>query len=118
MKRLLKLVLSAAFLTVGAGAGQSFAFEREVNNVWWAVFDNYNGSNQTACVAENYNDHPVTAVFELFPTSFDYYGNPRPSRMVVTLSPFQTYKLYGWANVTGPGPRCELRSSTVRVPSE
>src|SRR5574340_282113 len=116
MKRFLKPLLAAAFLTVGAGVTQSFAFEQEVNNIWWALFDNYNGSNQTACVAENYNDHAVEAVFELFPTSSDYYGNPMPSRMVVMMRPYQTYKLFGWPNVGGPGPRCELRSSTVQVP--
>jgi hypothetical protein len=114
MKRFLQFGL-AAFFSVAAGAGQSFAFQQEVNNIWWALFDNYNWSNQTACVAENYNNHAVTAVFELFPVAFDPYGNPLPRRMVITLQPYQFYKLYSWANVPGPGPRCELRSSTLRI---
>ena len=115
MKRFRKSVVAAAFLSLAA-AGQGFAYEREVNNVWWAVFDNYNGSDQTACIAKNYNDHAVDAVFDLFPTGADDYGNPMPSRMVVHLEPYQTYKVWGWANADGPGPRCELRSSITTVP--
>ena len=116
MKRFLKPVVFAAFLTVGAGTGPSFAFEQEVNNIWWALYDNYNGSPQSACIAENYNDHAVDAVFELFPASADPDGNPGPAHMVVTMRPYQTYKVFGWPNETGPGPRCELRSVTVHVP--
>ncbi len=113
MKRFPKLLMSAAFLTLGSGQG--FAFEQEVSNVWWAVFDNYNGSNQTACVAENYNNHPVDAVFDVFPGASDVAGTPAPSRMVVTMAPYQQYKLFGWVSAAGPGQRCDLRSFTVHV---
>ena len=116
MKRFLKSAVFAAFLTVGVGTGQSFAFEQEVNNIWWALYDNYNGSEQSACIAENYNDHAVDAVFELFPASADVDGNPGPAHMVLMMRPHQTYKVFGWANAPGPGPRCELRSATVHVP--
>ena len=116
MNRFLKTLLSAALLTGGAGIGRSFADEQEVHNIWWNLDSDYNDSHQTACVAENYNDYTVDAVFDLFPTSFDFYGNPMPSRTVVTMRPYVQYKLFGWANTTGPGPRCTLRSFTVRVP--
>ena len=106
MKRVL---LSAACMAV---ATPGFAFEREVNNVWWAVYEHYNGSDQTACITENYNDYPVQAVFEVFPAA-DFDGAPAPTQMVMTLAPFQTMKVWGWANVPGPGPRCELRESTA-----
>jgi hypothetical protein len=104
MKRVL---LSAACL---AAATPALTFEREVNNVWWAVYEHYNGGDQTACITQNYNDHPVEAVFDVFPTA-DPDGAPAPARMVMTLAPGQTYKVWGWADVPGPGPRCELRSS-------
>ena len=115
MNRLVKPLLSAALLVIGAGAGQSFADEREVNNIWWELDDGYNGSNQTACVAENYNDHAVDAVFDVFPAAYDYDGGPMPRQIVVTLNPFETTKLYSWANGAGPGPRCELLSYSLHV---
>ena len=116
MRRFLKPLLSAAVLTVGAGAGPCFAYEQEVGNIWWSLYDNYNWSGQAACVAENYNDHTVDALFEVSPTSYDFDGSPVPNRMLVTLAPYQTYKIFGWANGTGPGPRCNLLSYTVHIP--
>jgi hypothetical protein len=115
MKRFLKSLAAAAVLTVGAGAGQCFA-EQEVGNIWWSLYDDYNGSNQSACVAENYNDHAVDALFEVSPTAYDFDGNPLPDRMLVTMAPYQTYKIFGWVNATGPGPRCNLLSYTVHIP--
>lgn len=50
-------------------------------------------------------------MFEIFPAAADPYGAPAPTQMVMTLAPFQTIKVWGWANVPGPGPRCELRGS-------
>ena len=111
MERFAIPLLSAALLAV---AGPSFANEREVANIWWNLDDDYNG-NQTACVAENYNDHAVDAVFDLFPAAYDPDGNPMPDRIVVTLNPYQTTKLYTWANAPGPGPRCDLRSYSAHV---
>lgn len=111
MKRLL---LPAACLLLGAGP--ALAFEREVNNVWWAVYDNYNGGGQTACIAENYNDYPVQAVFDVFPAATDPDGAPAPAHTAVTLAPFQTQKIWSWANIPGPGPSCELRGALTQVP--
>lgn len=118
MKRFLIPLLSAAVLTVGAGTRLCFAFanEQEVNDIWWSLYDDYNGSDRPACVAENYNEHPVDAVFEVFPASYDFDGNPQPSQMVVTLAPYQTTTLFSWANGAGPGAHCDLRSYTVHVP--
>ena len=53
MTRFLKILLPAVFLTLGAGIGLGSADEREVNNVWWELEQDYNGSHQTVCVAEN-----------------------------------------------------------------
>ena len=66
-------------------------------------------------MAENYNEHAVDAVFDLFPVAVDPDGDPMPSRVVVTLSPYQTVKLFTWANGPGPGPRCDLRSYSAHV---
>jgi hypothetical protein len=38
-----------------------------------------------------------------------------PRQIVVTLNPFETTKLYSWANSPGPGPRCELLSYSLHV---
>ena len=105
-----RVLLSAAF---AAAATPALAFEREVNNVWWAVYEHYNGGDQTACITENYNNYPVQAVFEVFPAGADFDGAPAPTQMAMTLAPFQTIKVWGWANVPGPGPRCELRGSSA-----
>lgn len=114
MRLFLKTLLPAALLAVGAGA-PCFA-EDEVNNIWWDVQDNYNGGDQSACVAENYNDHTVDAVFDLFPTSFDFDGNPMPGRAVLTMRPYVTYKLYAWPAGGSADKHCALRSSTVHMP--
>jgi hypothetical protein len=115
MKLFLKSLVTAALFTLGAGAGASRADEHEVNNIWWDVQDNYNGGDQTACVAENYNDHPVDAIFDLFPTSFDLNGNPMPGRAVLTMRPYVTYKLYAWPGGS-TDKHCALRSYTVHMP--
>ena len=116
MERFLKPLLCAAVAIIGAGAGQCFA-EQEVGNIWWSLYDDYNGSNQSACVAENYNDHAVDALFEVSPTSYDFDGNPVPGRMLVTMAPYQTYKVFSRANATGPGPRCNNFSLTSAAPT-
>ncbi|PPQ35526.1 hypothetical protein CH337_13165 [Rhodoblastus acidophilus] len=110
MKSIARCLIAAACLSA---ASPALAFEREVNNVWWAVYEHYNGGDQTACIAENYNDQPVQAVFEVFPAAADFDGGPAPGRMLVTLAPYQTIKIWGWADAPGPGPRCELRGSNA-----
>ena len=116
MTRIPTPLLSAGVLAVAAGTGPSFAQEREVNDIWWSLYDHYNGG-QPACVAENYNDHPVDAVFEVFPAVYDEDGDPMRSRIVVTLTPYQTYKVYELANPAGPGPRCDLRAYGAHAPT-
>jgi hypothetical protein len=115
MKLFVKPLVTAALFSLVGGASASFADEHEVNNIWWDVLDGYNGGNQPACVAENYNDHPVDAVFDLFPTSFDYDGNPMPGRAILRMRPYVTYKLYAWPEGS-TNPHCALRSSTVHMP--
>jgi hypothetical protein len=116
MKRFLQTFLTAALATAGAGVESSFADEHEVNSVWWNVQSDYNGSNRTACVAENYNDQPIDAVFDLFPGAYDFEGNPALGRAVLTMRPYVEYKLYDWANGAVPNPNCTLRSYTVHMP--
>jgi hypothetical protein len=108
-----RVVFSAACLIAATPA---LAFEREVNDVWWAVYDNYDGGGQTACIAENYNEHPVEAVFEVFPVATYRNGAPASAHVGVTLAPFQTQKIWSGANIPGPGPSCELRDSLTHVP--
>jgi len=115
MTRFSKTLLSAVLLTVGSGVAHSFANEQEVNNIWWNLQDNYNGGGQTVCVAENYNDFPVEAVFNVFPAAFDEDGNPMPNRAVISMKPYVEYKLYRWDNVSGPGPQCGLLNYSVGV---
>jgi len=104
--RIPKTLLSAVVLIVGTGVASSFANEREVNNIWWNLEDNE--GNQTVCVAENYNEFPVDAVFNVFPAGFDPDGSPMPSTAEITMRPYVEYKLYRWDNVAGPGPQCSL----------
>jgi hypothetical protein len=103
-----KTLLSAVVLVIGTGVASGFAEEREVNNIWWNLDDNDGG--QTVCVAENYNDYPVDAVFNVFPAAFDPDGNPMPNTATITMTPYVEYKLYRWDNVAGPGPQCALLS--------
>lgn len=110
----LKTLLPAAVLTLGLGIGHGLADEQEAGNIEWSVDDNYNGTNQTACVVENYNDFTVDAVFHIFPADFDVDGNPMPNRAVITMKPYVQYKLYSWANSAGPGPQCALLTYSVR----
>jgi hypothetical protein len=116
MQRFLKILLSAGLLAVGAGVQHGLADEKEINNVSWELRNNHGG--QTTCVAENYNQFPVDAVFELFPAAFDYNGDPMPTRKVVTLQPGVEYNIYNWTSISaaGPGPHCALRFYTVRIP--
>src|SRR5579863_1805912 len=114
MTRFVTPLVSAFVLAFAAGTSPSFAQEREVNDIWWSLYDHYDGG-AAACVAENYNDHPIDAEFEVFPAVYDEDGNPAPRRMVVTLAPYQTYKVYEWDAAAGPGPRCDLRSYGAHV---
>ncbi len=116
MKPVVKALLSATLLIAGAGIGRSFADEREVNNIWWNLDSDYNDTHQTVCVAENYNDYPVDAVFEVYPGTFDLEGNPVPGTAVLSMRPYVTYKLFGWPDGSGPDHRCALRSYTVHTP--
>ncbi|HLW90490.1 MAG TPA: hypothetical protein VKS78_04200 [Roseiarcus sp.] len=111
----LKTLLPTVLLTLGAGIGHGFADEREVNNIWWEVEQGYNGSHETACVAENYNDNTVDAVFDLFPASYDFNGNPMPATAVVRMRPYTTYKVFGWPEERGSDPHCALRSYSAHV---
>ena len=112
MKRFPVAISPAALLI--AGAGQSFA--SEVNNISWNLINNYNGSNQTVCVAQNYNYYPVNAVFNIFPAGYDPDGNPLPNTSVVTLRPYAEYRVFSWAaDYSGPGPNCALDSYSVSV---
>jgi hypothetical protein len=116
MESALKMLLSAGLLTVGAGVGHSFADDHEVNNVWWSLINGYNGSHQTACVAENYNNNPVDAVFDLFPARFDFEGNPAPGRAFISMRPYVEYKIYSWPEGFSLTPQCKLRFYSVHVP--
>ena len=100
MKGAQKMLLSAGLLTVGAGVGHSFADDHEVNNVWWGLISGYNGSHQTACVAENYNNNPVDAVFDLFPARFDFKGNPAPGRVFISMRPTSNTKFIAGRKVS------------------
>ncbi len=114
MKCFLEVLPAAAILIVGTMVGQSFANDREVNDIWWNLETNYYGSQQTVCIAKNYNYYPVTAVFNTFPGADDPDGNPMPTRAVITMQPYVEYRVYSWpADYTGPGPHCELLSYSV-----
>jgi hypothetical protein len=103
----MKKILLSACLAVAATP--CLAFEREVDNIWWAVYDNYNFTGQTACIAESYYDHPVRAVFWVYPVP-NAKGAPVATRTVVTLMPFQDQKIWSWEPASGPGPRCGLHA--------
>jgi hypothetical protein len=116
MQRFLKILLSAGLLTAGTGVSLGLAEEKEINNVSWELQNNDGG--QTTCVAENYNDFAVDAVFDLFPAIVDYNGQPMPTQKVVTMQPGVEYNVFSWNNASaaGPGPHCTLRFYTVRIP--
>jgi len=116
MTRFSKILLSIVVLTLGAGVTHSSASEHEVGNIWWSLQDNYDGGHQTVCVAENYNDFPVEAVFSVFPTDADDDGNPLANQAVITMKPYEQYKLYRWTDASGPGPQCSLLNYSVRAP--
>lgn len=113
LKFFLKPLLNVAVFSLG-GVGAGLADDHEIHNIWWSVLDGYNGGNRPTCVAENYNDRAVVAVFDLSPTSFDFNGNPARGRAILTMRPHVTYKLYAW-----PGgfsnPHCALRSYSMHV---
>ncbi|HEY1941459.1 MAG TPA: hypothetical protein VGH40_04985 [Roseiarcus sp.] len=112
MKHFPMAISSAALLI--AGVGPSFA--SETNDISWNLENNYNGSNQTVCVAENYNDYPVNAVFNIFPANYDPDGNALPNTTVVTLRPYTEYRVFSWAaDYSGPGPNCALVHYSVSV---
>jgi hypothetical protein len=110
MNRSLKSLALAALSIVGPERGQSIADERD--DIWWELVSDYNGTNQTVCLAENNNDFRVHAIFELSPIRFDFDGNPVPGRVVVILRPHRPYKLYAWPNSFNP--HCSLRSYAAR----
>lgn len=117
MRRFVTALPSAALLIVGTSIGQGFAEENEANDISWNLDNNYNDSHQTVCVAENYNQYPVDAVFEVFPADYDAAGAPMPNRAVIRMKPYVEYQVYRWASdYSGPGPRCALVnfSATVR----
>jgi hypothetical protein len=111
MTRPLKTLVSASIFAVALGIGSAFAEEREVNNIWWDVQRDDDGGDHQTCVAENFNDHPVEAVFDLFPAAQDPDGNPMPRTAVLTMTPYVTYKIYGWPE--NSDAHCSLRSATV-----
>ncbi len=116
MKRFPKAISLAALLVAGAGVGPSFA--SEVNDISWNLENNYYGSNQTVCVAENYHDYPVNAVFNIYPANYDPDGNPLPNTTVVTLPPYTESRVFSWASdYSGPGPNCSLLHYSVSVDS-
>jgi hypothetical protein len=114
-KNTLKKLLLAGIVSIGAGAGYSFAEEHVVNNVWWGLIYNYNGSSQTACVAKNYNINPVKTVFDFFPARFDFEGNPAPGRAHIFMRPYVEYLIYIWPKGFSVTPHCNLRSYSLRV---
>jgi hypothetical protein len=114
MKLFLQTVPLASLLTVGAMVGHSFAFE-EVNNIWWNLDSDYN-SHQTVCTAENFNNFPVDAVFNVFPGGVDRAGVPTPNRIVVPMKPYIQYRVYSWGiNYTGPGPECSFLNFSAQA---
>ncbi|MBV8474451.1 MAG: hypothetical protein JO234_13620 [Hyphomicrobiales bacterium] len=114
MKRFPIAIGSAAFLLAGAAAGSGFA--SEVNDISWNLETNYNGGNQTVCIAENYHNYPVTAVFNVYPAAYDPDGNPAPTTAVVTLPPYTESRVFSWAaGYSGPGPNCSLLNYSVAV---
>ena len=117
MKRFLKFILKPLLkisLFYFGTVGVCFAEEHEVNNIWWSVLDGFNGGSRPTCVAENYNDRAVDAVFDLFPTSFDFNGNPARGRAILTMRPHVTYKLYAWPEGSS-NPHCALRSYSMHA---
>jgi hypothetical protein len=111
MVRSLKTLLSASVFAAALGIGFAFAEEREVNDIWWDVQSDDDGGDHKTCVAENFNDHPVEAVFDLFPAAQDPDGAPMPRTAVLTMKPYVTYKIYNWPE--GSDAHCSLRSVTV-----
>jgi hypothetical protein len=122
MQRILKILVSAGLFSTAASVPLALADEQEINNVSWELKNNEGG--QTTCVAENYNQFPVDAVFELFPAAFDGDGAPMPTRKIVTMQPGVEYNVFSWTNASAPsggpgptpGPHCALRFYTVRIP--
>jgi len=108
-----KTLLSTVVLIVGSRIASGFADEREVNSIWWSLEDDE--GSQSVCVAENYNEFPVDAVFKVFPAAFDADGDPMPSTAAITMRPYVEYKLYRWDNVAGPGPQCSLLTYSAPV---
>ena len=116
MRRFLTALPSAALLILGTTVGQGFADENEANDISWNLDSNYNDSHQTVCVAENYNEYTVDAVFDVYPADFDPAGNAMPDRAVITMKPYVEYQVYRWAaDYSGPGPRCNLVNYSVTV---
>jgi hypothetical protein len=114
MQHFPKAISLAALVIAGGATGPSVA--DEANGIFWGLFNNYYGSQQTVCVAKNYNYYPVNAVFNIFPGIYDPAGNPLPKTTVVTLTPYTEYRLYTWpATYGGPGPNCALLHYSVVV---
>jgi hypothetical protein len=114
MRRFPKALSLAFLLIAGVAIGPGFA--SEANGIFWGLMNNYYGSQQTVCVAKNYNYYPVDAVFNIFPASHDRAGEPLPKTTVVTLAPYTEYRLYTWPSTYGgPGPNCALVNYSVSV---
>lgn len=116
MQRFLTVLASGAALAAGAAMAPSVAEEQESHDISWNLESNYNGGHQTVCIAENYNEYPVTAQFRVFPAAYDPDGNPMPDQAFVTLQPYAETTIYSWsADYAGPGPNCSLLNYSASV---
>ena len=117
MTRLQRLALSVlvACFTIGLDIERSFADGWEVNNIWWNIIINWRNRHQTVCIAEQYNQYPLTAKFDIYPgypfARHRHRGDP-PGHGTATqfMQPFVGYRIFAWLDGTKPDPQCILKS--------
>jgi hypothetical protein len=112
MKSFPVVLASAALLLGGAAVGPSFANGAE--NLFWGLETDFGDNIKTVCVAENYNNYPVDAVFEISPSRYDRFGNLLQTTTRVTLTPYTESLVFTWGpGYPGPGPECALLHVSV-----
>jgi hypothetical protein len=109
------ITLATTALLFVLSCGPSFADGWEVDHIWWNLVQNYNHSRWTVCIAENFNNYTVNAVFDIYPAGTDHNGKPAHGKATPKMVPYTMYRLFGWPDGSKPDPACVLKSHSVRV---
>jgi len=108
MTKALGLLIALSFVLF-ASANESRAASCDdgimVNNIWCKFILNYNNSGQNVCIAIQYNNQPLTVLFDIYPAPGRITPIPKPYRhqtIRALMKPYEFNRIFGWIQGEAP----------------